>query len=139
MTPPRVSRRRVRRKPLTWHENNGMIRRFGWVVLGLALALTAGVWAAGGIPPGWAWLLAVNATAFFTYGYDKWIAGNRPRSMRVPEAVLLGLALVGGTPGAYVGMRLFHHKTAKVSFLRRFGGIAAGQALLVLAYFIWGR
>jgi uncharacterized membrane protein YsdA (DUF1294 family) len=114
-----------------------MILRFGWVVLVLSFALMAVLWGAGGIPLGLAWLLAVNVTAFFIYGYDKQIAGSG--RMRVPEAVLLGLALVGGTPGAYAGMRLFHHKTAKASFLQRFGWIAAGQALLVLAYFIWGR
>jgi len=114
-----------------------MILRFGLVVFVLSFALTAVLWGAGGVPLGLAWLLAVNATAFFTFGYDKQIAGTR--RVRVPEAVLLGLALAGGTLGAYAGMHLFHHKTAKASFLQRFGWIAAGQALLLLAYFIWGR
>lgn len=116
-----------------------MTRQFGLVLIGVSVVMAAVLWFVAGLPPLWAWLLAVNATAFLTYGYDKWIAGTRPRSVRVPEAVLLGLALCGGTPGAYAGMRLFHHKTAKASFLNRFGWIAAGQALLVTAYFIWGR
>lgn len=113
------------------------MQRLGWVVWVLSFVLMAVLWYGVGLPPLWAWLLAVNATAFITYGYDKRIAGSG--RMRVPEAVLLGLALAGGTLGAYAGMRLFHHKTAKASFLQRFGWIAAGQALLVLAYFIWGR
>jgi uncharacterized membrane protein YsdA (DUF1294 family) len=115
-----------------------MTRRSGLVVLVITAAAAAVLWAAG-VPLGWAWLLAVNATAFFTYGYDKWIASARPHSLRIPEAVLLGLALGGGTPSAFAGMRLFHHKTAKASFLTRFMWIAAGQGLILLIYFIWGR
>lgn len=105
-----------------------MARRFGLVVLALMLALTAGL-AATGLPVGWAWLLAANGVAFLTYGYDKWISGTA--RMRVPEIVLLGAALGGGTLGAFVGMRVFHHKTAKAGFQARFGWIVAGQALVL--------
>jgi uncharacterized membrane protein YsdA (DUF1294 family) len=40
------------------------------------------------------------------------IAGTR----RVREAHLLGLALIGGTPGAFLARRLFRHKTKKQPF-----------------------
>ena len=87
--------------------------------------------AAGGIlvfPPLLAWLVAINLVAFLTYGYDKMIAGTG--RMRVPEAVLLGLAAVGGAAGALLGMLLFQHKTSKVSFLASYWGIVAAQVAL---------
>lgn len=35
---------------------------------------------------------------------------------RVPEADLLALAFIGGTPGAFLARRLFRHKTRKQPF-----------------------
>jgi uncharacterized membrane protein YsdA (DUF1294 family) len=57
----------------------------------------------------------------------------------VPETVLHGLALAGGTLGAYVGMHLFRHKTIKGSFRLVFWVIALLQVALVLAalYHVW--
>jgi uncharacterized membrane protein YsdA (DUF1294 family) len=46
------------------------------------------------------------------------------------------LALAGGSLGAYLGMHIFHHKTAKGSFQRRFWLVVAVQAVLVLIYVI---
>lgn len=40
------------------------------------------------------------------------IAGER----RIPEANLLGLVLIGGTPGAFLARHLFRHKTRKQPF-----------------------
>ncbi|MBR6399201.1 MAG: DUF1294 domain-containing protein, partial [Lachnospiraceae bacterium] len=36
---------------------------------------------------------------------------------RVPERVLLALAVFGGSPGALMGMLVFHHKTRKSKFM----------------------
>src|SRR5688572_21336197 len=55
-----------------------------------------------------AWLVASNLVAFAYYGYDKMQA--RAGRSRVPEVVLHGLAFLGGTFGAYLGMVLFRHK-----------------------------
>jgi uncharacterized membrane protein YsdA (DUF1294 family) len=82
-----------------------------------------------------AWLLAVNLVTFLTYGYDKSIAGSG--RVRVPERVLLLLALAGGSPAALLGMRLFHHKTAKSSFQQKFWLVLLLQAILVIIYFLW--
>lgn len=63
------------------------------------------------------YLLAVNLITFFIYGLDKWKA--RHSRWRIPEATLLGLAVAGGSVGAWLGMRMFHHKTLHNKF--RFG------------------
>jgi uncharacterized membrane protein YsdA (DUF1294 family) len=83
------------------------------------------------------WLVAANAVTVLVYGLDKAIAGSRLR--RVPERVLLMLALVGGSPGAFVGMQVFRHKTSKESFRLRFWIVVALQVALVAAYCIWLR
>jgi uncharacterized membrane protein YsdA (DUF1294 family) len=84
-----------------------------------------------------AWLTAINLVAFGYYGYDK--ARARDRRSRVPEVVLHGLALAGGTLGAYLGMVLFRHKTLKGPFRVVFWVTVVLQAGLVAAaaYRIW--
>lgn len=83
------------------------------------------------------WLAAVNLVTFGYYGYDKFCARRGAR--RVPEVVLHGLSLVGGSPGAYVAMRTFRHKTIKGSFRLVFWSIALLQLalLLALAWRVW--
>jgi uncharacterized membrane protein YsdA (DUF1294 family) len=76
-----------------------------------------------------AWLLAINGTAFGYYGFDKAMARGGRR--RVPEVVLHGLALAGGSFGAWLAMRTFRHKTIKGSFRLAFWLIVLLQALLV--------
>ena len=60
------------------------------------------------------YLIAVNLTAFILYGYDKSMA--RMDRRRIPEKTLLFWAWIGGSIGAFLGMRLFHHKTLKPKF-----------------------
>jgi uncharacterized membrane protein YsdA (DUF1294 family) len=79
------------------------------------------------------YLLAVNPMTFVFYGHDKLMAKHDGR--RVPEAVLLGLAFLGGSIGAYAGMRLFRHKSLKGRFRLVFWCVVAVQ-LLVLGEFI---
>jgi uncharacterized membrane protein YsdA (DUF1294 family) len=81
---------------------------------------------------GWflfAWLIGINPAAFAYYGFDKWRARNN--GARVPEAALLGLALAGGSLGAYAGMEWFRHKTVKGRFRILFWGIVMLQAAIV--------
>jgi uncharacterized membrane protein YsdA (DUF1294 family) len=80
------------------------------------------------------YLLAINAVAFGTYGYDKSIASGD--HMRVPERVLLLLAFVGGSLGAWLGMKVFHHKTIKGEFRTRFWIVIALQGAIVVSYFV---
>lgn len=61
-----------------------------------------------------AYLLMMNLAAFIAFGVDKRRA--RQGRWRVPEARLLLLSALGGFVGAFLGMRVFHHKTRKVKF-----------------------
>ena len=78
-----------------------------------------------------AWLVSVSVVTFAYYGHDKGRARNAGN--RVPEVVLHGLALAGGSIGAYAGMRLFRHKTVKGTFRIVFWVIAVLQVLLIVA------
>ncbi len=60
-------------------------------------------------------LLATNAVAFFAQWADKRKATTQARS-RTPEATLLMLGLPLAAPGMLLGMRVFRHKTRKLSF-----------------------
>ncbi|WP_085811360.1 DUF1294 domain-containing protein [Sphingomonas sp. TZW2008] len=70
-------------------------------------------------------IVLVNAWTMLRFWQDKQraIAGRR----RIPEANLLGLTLIGGTPGAFAARRLFRHKTHKEPFSTRLMLIAAIQ------------
>ena len=58
--------------------------------------------------------LALNAVTFIVYGIDKYKA--KKVKWRIPEATLLLLAVVGGSVGAWIGMKIWHHKTMHKKF-----------------------
>ena len=79
------------------------------------------------------WLAAVNLAAFLTFGLDKWRAKRKERRSsvrRVPERRLFLLAILGGSVGALLGMRIFHHKPLHPSFRYGIPAILALQLLL---------
>ncbi len=78
----------------------------------------------------WSWIISVSIASFFTYGYDKSIAGHNVT--RVPEVVLHLLTAVGGTIGSFAGMRIFHHKTQKKSFQLVFWVIVIIQIAVII-------
>ena len=55
------------------------------------------------------YLFAVNITAFALFGADKRKA--RRNAWRISEKALFLSAVLGGSLGAMIGMRVFHHKT----------------------------
>ena len=63
------------------------------------------------------YLIVINIVTFLVYGTDKWKA--RRSKWRIPETTLLGLAVIGGSIGAWSGMKVWHHKTQHKKF--RFG------------------
>jgi len=85
------------------------------------------------------WLVCISLITFVYYGYDKFQAVHAGR--RVPEIVLHLFAVVGGSLGAYLGMRAFRHKTIKGGFRIVFWLIVFVQlaACAVAAYGLWQR
>ena len=60
------------------------------------------------------YLLAINVVAFIMYGIDKYKA--KKAKWRIPEATLLLLDVLGGSIGAWMGMKVWHHKTMHKKF-----------------------
>ena len=60
------------------------------------------------------YLLLVNAAGFLLMLVDK-IKAKR-NLWRIPEATLMGVAVIGGSIGAIAGMNLFRHKTKHAKF-----------------------
>ena len=75
------------------------------------------------------YLVVINVVTFFMYGIDKWKA--RKAKWRIREAALLGLAVLGGSVGAWLGMRVWHHKTLHKKFRYGVPAIIVIQMLLV--------
>ena len=102
---------------------------FGFTVVGFSGSL----W-----PLLWQWLAVVNLVTFCIFGLDKWKAKRtqaHPRTRRVPEKTLFLLALLGGSVGALLGMRVWHHKTLHRSF--RYGIPAILLAELAVGIALW--
>ena len=81
------------------------------------------------------YLIAINIATFFVYGIDKWKA--RRSKWRIPESTLLTLAVLGGSIGAFIGMRTWHHKTMHNKF--KFGVPLIINLQVVLAVYIYIR
>ena len=60
------------------------------------------------------YLILINLIAFLAFGLDKRKA--KRNAWRVKEATLIGLAIIGGSVGALLGMKVFHHKTLHKKF-----------------------
>lgn len=78
------------------------------------------------------YLLAVNMVAFAAFGIDKYKA--KRGLWRISEATLLLLAVVGGSIGALLGMRIWHHKTQHAKF--RYGLPLIILAQIALIYYL---
>jgi uncharacterized membrane protein YsdA (DUF1294 family) len=60
------------------------------------------------------YLVLINAAAFILMLADKQKA--RKNRWRIPEATLMGVALLGGSIGAIIGMYAVRHKTKHLKF-----------------------
>ena len=80
------------------------------------------------------YLAVINVVAFFMYGLDKWKA--KRSKWRIPEATLLGLAVLGGSIGAWLGMKVWHHKTLHKKFKFGVPAIIIVQIALI-GYFLY--
>ena len=73
------------------------------------------------------YLAVINVVTFFVYGIDKWRSTSgrllpkgrkkaKKSKWRIRETALLGLAVLGGSIGAWLGMKVWHHKTQHKKF-----------------------
>jgi uncharacterized membrane protein YsdA (DUF1294 family)/cold shock CspA family protein len=72
------------------------------------------------------WVAALSIATFGVYGWDK--AQAKGDGTRVPEVILHLLDALGGSPGGFIAMRVFHHKTSKRDFQAIFWITVAVQA-----------
>ena len=75
-------------------------------------------------------IIGVNVITFVVYGIDKLKA--KKGKWRVPETTLLLLAIVGGSVGAWCGVKVWHHKTMHLKFKYGIPLIMAVQAGLLV-------
>lgn len=59
-------------------------------------------------------LIGLNFISFTAYGIDKYRAKNN--GWRISEDTLLILTFIFGGPGAFLGMKVFRHKTKHIKF-----------------------
>ena len=75
------------------------------------------------------YLIAVNLLAFILYGAEK--KKKKKREWRISEKTLIGIAAIGGSVGALLGMYVFHHKTRHWYF--RYGL----PVILIIQLLLW--
>ena len=75
-------------------------------------------------------IIGVNVITFVVYGIDKLKA--KKGKWRVPETTLLLLAIIGGSVGAWCGVKVWHHKTMHLKFKYGIPLIIAVQVGLLL-------
>ena len=86
------------------------------------------------------YLIVINIVTFLVYGIDKWKAMSQRKVKtkqgysRISEATLLMLAVIGGSIGALLGMKIWHHKTMHKKF--KFGLPLILLAHIALIYLI---
>ncbi len=98
------------------------------------------LWAAAGSPWGLLaiWLALINLVTFCVFGLDKWKAKRKEKKAsvrRIPEKNLLLLAALGGSAGALLAMRVFHHKTLHKAF--RFGVPLILALQILIPFGLW--
>ena len=79
-------------------------------------------------------ITVMSLAAFAAFGLDKYKA--KAGKWRIPERTLFLLALLGGGIGAFLGMRVFRHKTRHWQFVFGIPVIMVIQAVL-LGWYLW--
>ena len=80
------------------------------------------------------YLCAINMITFLMYGVDKQKA--KKNRFRIPERTLILGAVLGGSIGAFLGMRVFHHKTKKAKFYIGIPVIFLAQVAAVIYFWL---
>lgn len=83
-----------------------------------------------------AYLIFMSTVDFFLMMSDKQLAKRHRR--RIPERVLFGWALFGGSYGGFLAMRLFRHKTRHPKFYVGFPVLIVVHTVLTAALIATG-
>lgn len=78
------------------------------------------------------YLVIINASGFLLMLSDKHRA--KKKLWRIPEKILLGTALLGGSLGSLLGMYTFRHKTKHPRFSVGLPLIFIAQSVLILLF-----
>ena len=78
------------------------------------------------------YILIIKVIDIYLMRLDKHNA--RTQQWRVPEKILFGAALLGGSAGAWAGMYVFHHKTRHWYFVVGIPLILAAQLALAVYF-----
>ena len=92
------------------------------------------------------YLIVINVVTFLVYGIDKWRSTSgrllptgrkkaKKGSWRISEATLLILAVIGGSIGALLGMKVWRHKTMHKKFKYGLPLILLAQIALIYLIF----
>lgn len=76
------------------------------------------------------YVVTINVVTFFLYGIDKWRA--RHSKWRIEESTLLWWAAFGGSAGALLGMKVWHHKTLHRKFKYGVPAILIAQVAVIV-------
>ena len=76
------------------------------------------------------YLCVINMMGFILMGLDKWKAKHK--KWRIAERTLFLVGIVGGSPGCWLGMYAFRHKTKHWQFVVGMPAILAIQAAVIL-------
>ena len=79
------------------------------------------------------YFILINVVTFFLFGIDKWKA--KKGRWRISEATLLIFAIIGGSIGAWLGMKTWHHKTMHKKFKYGIPLILLVQIALLYLFF----
>lgn len=77
-------------------------------------------------------VLGMSLIGFALMGADKYKAKHD--RWRIPERTLMLIALLGGSPGVWLGMRVFHHKTLHHLFSWGVPAVFAAEAALAVYF-----
>lgn len=76
------------------------------------------------------YFIIMNLIGFFAMYLDKYKA--KKHLWRIPEATLFLIAIIGGSIGSILGMRIFHHKTRHWYFVYGMPAILFLQIALIV-------
>lgn len=80
------------------------------------------------------YLIVINLIGLFIMYLDKKKAMYG--RWRIPEKSLIIIALLGGSIGCMIGMKLFRHKTQKIKFVLGYPTILIAELILIIYFLV---